>query len=150
VNQYNVSPTIMGQTPPTSLVMAKRQAPPRTHAIWNGMWPCAIWIAHHSHYEDQNWGVLVFLQPLFVDLPLLENCKNNLIRDGLLLASLNKSDFGLVLFLCWHDMENMHMWVLKEKPENALGNMQLRNYMNWQSCIVWGTPISIYYREGIC
>ncbi|KAG2317943.1 hypothetical protein Bca52824_021065 [Brassica carinata] len=32
-----------------------------------------------------------------------------------------------------HDMENMYMWVFKEKPENALGKMQLRSYMNGHS-----------------
>ncbi|KAF2288706.1 hypothetical protein GH714_010881 [Hevea brasiliensis] len=32
-----------------------------------------------------------------------------------------------------HDMENMYMWVFKERPENALGKMQLRSYMNGHS-----------------
>jgi hypothetical protein len=43
MNQYNVSRTIMGQTPPKSLVMAKRLAAPRTCAIRGGMWPWLIW-----------------------------------------------------------------------------------------------------------
>ncbi|XP_057513205.1 uncharacterized protein LOC130795224 isoform X2 [Actinidia eriantha] len=30
-------------------------------------------------------------------------------------------------------MENMYMWVFKERPENALGKMQLRSYMNGHS-----------------
>ncbi|GFZ18003.1 HSP20-like chaperones superfamily protein [Actinidia rufa] len=32
-----------------------------------------------------------------------------------------------------HDMENMYMWAFKERPENALGKMQLRSYMNGHS-----------------
>ncbi|GLT92525.1 hypothetical protein SLE2022_103590 [Rubroshorea leprosula] len=32
-----------------------------------------------------------------------------------------------------HDMENMYMWVFKERPESALGKMQLRSYMNGHS-----------------
>ncbi|PWA83595.1 hypothetical protein CTI12_AA165980 [Artemisia annua] len=30
-------------------------------------------------------------------------------------------------------MENMYMWAFKERPENALGKMQLRSYMNGHS-----------------
>ncbi|KAJ0577884.1 hypothetical protein HanIR_Chr05g0241071 [Helianthus annuus] len=30
-------------------------------------------------------------------------------------------------------MENMYMWTFKERPENALGKMQLRSYMNGHS-----------------
>ncbi|CAL9103767.1 unnamed protein product [Musa acuminata var. zebrina] len=30
-------------------------------------------------------------------------------------------------------MENMYMWVFKKRPENALGKMQLRSYMNGHS-----------------
>uniref|UniRef100_A0A0A9PSL8 Uncharacterized protein n=1 Tax=Arundo donax TaxID=35708 RepID=A0A0A9PSL8_ARUDO len=37
------------------------------------------------------------------------------------------------MFLVQHDMENMYMWVFKERPENALGKMQLRSYMNGHS-----------------
>ncbi|KAG6434078.1 hypothetical protein SASPL_105699 [Salvia splendens] len=36
-------------------------------------------------------------------------------------------------FMVQHDMENMYMWVFKERPENALGKMQLRSYMNGYS-----------------
>jgi len=32
----------MGQTPLEDLVMAKRQTPPKTRAIWGGMSPYAI------------------------------------------------------------------------------------------------------------
>ncbi|KAK1270089.1 hypothetical protein QJS04_geneDACA022382 [Acorus gramineus] len=37
------------------------------------------------------------------------------------------------VFMVQHDMENMYMWVFKERPENALGKMQLRSYMNGHS-----------------
>jgi hypothetical protein len=43
LNRYNVSLTAMGRTPPKGLVMVKRWDAPRTHAIWGGMCPCAIW-----------------------------------------------------------------------------------------------------------
>ena len=33
-------------------------------------------------------------------------------------------------FMVQHDMENMYMWVFRDRPENALGKMQLRSYMN--------------------
>ncbi len=39
MNQYNVSSTTMGQTPPKGLVMAKKSIAPKTHVIWGGMWP---------------------------------------------------------------------------------------------------------------
>ncbi len=51
VNWYNVSPIAMGQTPPKGLVMVKRQATPKTCAIWGGMQPCAIW--------KQSWNNLM-------------------------------------------------------------------------------------------
>jgi hypothetical protein len=37
MNQYNASPTAMGQTPPEALVVAEKRATPRTHAISGGM-----------------------------------------------------------------------------------------------------------------
>jgi len=43
MNSYNVSRIVMGWTPPENLVMAKKQAAPRTCANWGGMWPCVIW-----------------------------------------------------------------------------------------------------------
>lgn len=41
-----------------------------------------------------------------------------------------KSNLRLDIFLVQHDMENMYMWVFRERPDNALGKMQLRSYMN--------------------
>eukprot|EP00249_Psilotum_nudum_P005996 c19381_g1_i1 orf=690-2186(+) len=45
----------------------------------------------------------------------------------------DKLDLRLDQFLVQHDMENMYMWTFKERPENALGKMQLRSYMNGHS-----------------
>ncbi|CAF2294069.1 BnaA04g21580D [Brassica napus] len=46
----------------------------------------------------------------------------------------DESDLKLDVFLVQHDMENMYMWVFKERPENALGKMQpMRSYMNGHS-----------------
>jgi hypothetical protein len=37
------------------------------------------------------------------------------------MSGFEKSDLLLDMFLVQHDMENMHMWVFKERTENALG-----------------------------
>jgi hypothetical protein len=37
MSQYNVSFIVMGQIPPKGMVMAKRWAAPKMHAIWGGM-----------------------------------------------------------------------------------------------------------------
>jgi len=58
MNQYNVSFTIMGRTPPEGLVMAKWQALPKICAIRHGMWPCTIW--------EQSWN----------------NCGNPLVKSS--------------------------------------------------------------------
>jgi hypothetical protein len=47
---YNGSMTIMKQTPPKSLVMAMKQASPRTYTIQYGMWYCMIW--------QQSWTIM--------------------------------------------------------------------------------------------
>lgn len=39
-------------------------------------------------------------------------------------------DLNKDVFMVQHDMENMYMWAFKDRPENALGKMQLRSYMN--------------------
>ncbi|KAF2306155.1 hypothetical protein GH714_013624 [Hevea brasiliensis] len=48
-------------------------------------------------------------------------------------SGFDKSDLKLDVFMVQHDMENMYMWIFKERPENALGKMQLRSYMNGHS-----------------
>lgn len=42
----------------------------------------------------------------------------------------DKMGLRLDQFMVQHDMENMYMWVFRDRPENALGKMQLRSYMN--------------------
>lgn len=62
--------------------------------------------------EDSIWGAWFFFyhyfKPVFAD------------EKGLRLDR----------FLVQHDMESMYMWMFKKRPENALGKMQLRSYMN--------------------
>jgi hypothetical protein len=45
----------------------------------------------------------------------------------------NNTNATMDAFLVQHDMENMYMWVFKERPDNALGKMQLRSFMNGHS-----------------
>ncbi len=82
---------------------------------------------------DTIWGAWFFFNHYFRPA-LTEDCQNKLNKrdDGLQqqLVPLDKSDLRLDLFLVQHDMENMYMWTFKERPENALGKMQLRSYMN--------------------
>ncbi|KAL1558665.1 hypothetical protein AAHA92_09102 [Salvia divinorum] len=67
-------------------------------------------------------------------LPVLkEKSKCNVVWDNNGVSGFDKSDLELDVFLVQHDMENMYMWVFKERPENALGKMQLRSYMNGHS-----------------
>lgn len=37
------------------------------------------------------------------------------------------------MFLLQHDVENMYVWVITERPENVFGKMQLRSYMKGHS-----------------
>ena len=43
------------------------------------------------------------------------------------------SDVAQEDFVVQHDMENCYMWVFKDRPQFALGKMQLRSYMNGHS-----------------
>ncbi len=52
VNGNNISFTTMEHTPPERLIMVKRQATPRTFAIWHGMWYCAICEQSWNNYEN--------------------------------------------------------------------------------------------------
>ncbi|CAL9088233.1 unnamed protein product [Musa textilis] len=61
------------------------------------------------------WGAWFFFSFYFKPM-LSEKSKGKVIQHD--------------VFLVQHDMENMYMWVFKERPENALGKMQLRSYMN--------------------
>ncbi|KAF3453889.1 hypothetical protein FNV43_RR04330 [Rhamnella rubrinervis] len=81
---------------------------------------------------DSVWGAWVFFSYYFKPV-LKEKSKNMIIRDSNGVSGFDKSDLELEVFLVQHDMENMYMWVFKERPDNALGKMQLRSYMNGHS-----------------
>ncbi|KAG2685822.1 hypothetical protein I3843_10G136300 [Carya illinoinensis] len=81
---------------------------------------------------DSIWGAWVFFSFYFKPT-LNEKSKAKIIRDSNGVSGFDKSDLNLDVFLVQHDMENMYMWVFKERPENALGKMQLRSYMNGHS-----------------
>ncbi|GFP82346.1 hypothetical protein PHJA_000377700 [Phtheirospermum japonicum] len=78
---------------------------------------------------DSVWGAWFFFSFYFKPV-LKEKSKCNPVRNSDGLSGFEKSDLQLDVFLVQHDMENMYMWVFKERPENALGKMQLRSYMN--------------------
>lgn len=79
---------------------------------------------------DSMWGAWFFFNFYFKPV-LNEKSKNkNMDNNG---HDIDKSQLKLDVFLVQHDMENMYMWAFKERPENALGKMQLRSYMNGHS-----------------
>ncbi|MBA0734811.1 hypothetical protein Gogos_018702 [Gossypium gossypioides] len=81
---------------------------------------------------DSIWGAWLFFSFYFKPA-LNEKSKAKIVRDSNGVSGFDKSDLKLDVFMVQHDMENMYMWVFKEKPENALGKMQLRSYMNGHS-----------------
>lgn len=81
---------------------------------------------------DSVWGAWFFFRFYFKPV-LKEKSKCNVVWDNNGVSGFDKSDLQLDVFLVQHDMENMYMWVFKERPENALGKMQLRSYMNGHS-----------------
>ncbi|KAL5986179.1 sequence orphan Slt1 [Asimina triloba] len=81
---------------------------------------------------DSIWGAWFFFNYYFKPV-LNEKSKGKITRDAAGMSGFDKSDLRLDVFLVQHDMENMYMWVFKERPENALGKMQLRSYMNGHS-----------------
>ncbi|XP_022865241.1 uncharacterized protein LOC111385107 [Olea europaea var. sylvestris] len=81
---------------------------------------------------DSIWGAWFFFSFYFKPV-LNEKSKAKIVRDSNGISGFDKSDLRLDVFLVQHDMENMYMWVFKERPENALGKMQLRSYMNGHS-----------------
>ncbi|MQM08130.1 hypothetical protein Taro_040984 [Colocasia esculenta] len=81
---------------------------------------------------DSIWGAWFFFNFYFKPV-LSEKSKGKVTRDAGSVSSFDKSDLRLDVFLVQHDMENMYMWVFKERPENSLGKMQLRSYMNGHS-----------------
>ncbi|KAG0487800.1 hypothetical protein HPP92_006611 [Vanilla planifolia] len=85
-----------------------------------------------SKRADSIWGAWFFFNSYFKPI-LSEKSKTKIAPEGTQVSGFDKSDLKLDVFLVQHDMENMYMWVFKEKPENALGKMQLRSYMNGHS-----------------
>ncbi|XP_010253591.1 PREDICTED: uncharacterized protein LOC104594805 [Nelumbo nucifera] len=81
---------------------------------------------------DTIWGAWFFFTFYFKPV-LNEKSKGKITRDSNGVSGFDKLDLQLDVFLVQHDMENMYMWVFKERPENALGKMQLRSYMNGHS-----------------
>ncbi|EPS61210.1 hypothetical protein M569_13589 [Genlisea aurea] len=81
---------------------------------------------------DSVWGAWFFFTFYFKPV-LKDKSKCNTVIDGNGISGLDKSDLQLDVFLVQHDMENMYMWAFKERPDNALGKMQLRSYMNGHS-----------------
>ncbi|CAH9146690.1 unnamed protein product [Cuscuta epithymum] len=81
---------------------------------------------------DSIWGAWFFFSFYFRPV-LSEKSKAKVVRDSNGVSGFDKSDLQLDVFMVQHDMENMYMWVFKERPENALGKMQLRSYMNGHS-----------------
>ncbi|XVF76621.1 hypothetical protein PTKIN_Ptkin13bG0280900 [Pterospermum kingtungense] len=81
---------------------------------------------------DSIWGAWFFFSFYFKPA-LNDKSKTKIVRDSNGVSGFDKSDLKLDVFMVQHDMENMYMWVFKERPENALGKMQLRSYMNGHS-----------------
>lgn len=81
---------------------------------------------------DSIWGAWFFFSFYFKPV-LNEKSKAKIVRDSNGVSGFDKSDLLLDTFMVQHDMENMYMWAFKERPENALGKMQLRSYMNGHS-----------------
>lgn len=79
---------------------------------------------------DSIWGAWFFFSFYFKPV-LNEKSRCKATKNGA--SGFDKGDLQLDVFLVQHDMENMYMWVFKERPENALGKMQLRSYMNGHS-----------------
>ncbi|CAK9323253.1 unnamed protein product [Citrullus colocynthis] len=81
---------------------------------------------------DSIWGAWFFFSFYFKPV-LNEKSKAKITRDSKGVSGFEKSDLKVDVFMVQHDMENMYMWAFKERPENALGKMQLRSYMNGHS-----------------
>ncbi|KAG0462298.1 hypothetical protein HPP92_020774 [Vanilla planifolia] len=81
---------------------------------------------------DSIWGAWFFFNFYFKPI-LSDKSKAKITREGAQISGFDKSDLKLDVFLVQHDMENIYMWVFKERPDNALGKMQLRSFMNGHS-----------------
>ncbi|KAJ3682733.1 hypothetical protein LUZ60_012960 [Juncus effusus] len=82
---------------------------------------------------DSIWGAWFFFNYYFKPVLAEKSKGKTVICDSTGFSGFTKSDLNLDVFLVQHDMENMYMWVFKERPENSLGKMQLRSFMNGHS-----------------
>ncbi|CAM0872530.1 unnamed protein product [Alopecurus aequalis] len=80
--------------------------------------------------NDSIWGAWFFFTHYFK--PVMSADKGVKSKPATA-ATGNGNSATMDAFLVQHDMENMYMWVFKERPENALGKMQLRSFMNGHS-----------------
>ncbi|KAL6643195.1 hypothetical protein ACP70R_021376 [Stipagrostis hirtigluma subsp. patula] len=78
--------------------------------------------------NDSIWGAWFFFTHYFK--PVMSADKGGKAKAA---ATGGNGNNAMDAFLVQHDMENMYMWVFKERPENALGKMQLRSFMNGHS-----------------
>ncbi|KAH7287571.1 hypothetical protein KP509_32G063000 [Ceratopteris richardii] len=84
--------------------LAKQNADPRAFVSSKGK--------RSSKRSDSIWGAWFFFSHYFRP------------------SQPDKTGLKLDQFIVQHDMENMYMWAFRKRPENALGKMQLRSYMN--------------------
>ncbi|CAM0878729.1 unnamed protein product [Alopecurus aequalis] len=82
---------------------------------------------------DSIWGAWFFFTHYFRPV-LVEKSKGKVTHDASgSISGFDRSDLRLDVFMVQHDMENLYMWVFKERPDSALGKMQLRSFMNGHS-----------------
>lgn len=143
-------PIILSQAPDINLPLASDQNGPSLES-WNldTFDALDVGLAHQGNDVDSHvnlpktgrkcmkrldsvWGAWFFFCYYFKPV-LNDTSKCKVVRDGNGVSGFDKSDIKLDVFLVQHDMENMYMWVFKKRPENALGKMQLRSYMNGHS-----------------
>ncbi|CAN4121017.1 unnamed protein product [Withania somnifera] len=80
---------------------------------------------------DSVWFAWFFFTFYFKPV-LKEKSKCKVVRHSYGVSGFDKSDIQLDVFIVHHYMENMYLWIFKEKPENTLGMMELRSYMSGQ------------------
>jgi hypothetical protein len=99
----------------------------------NGHAAVGVGVRKCAKRGDSIWSAWFFFSHYFRPA-LVEKPKGKVTRDASgSIMGFDKSDLHLDVFLVQHDMENLYMWVFKELPDNALGKMQLRSFMNGHS-----------------
>ncbi|GFZ02288.1 HSP20-like chaperones superfamily protein [Actinidia rufa] len=98
--------------------------------------PLQPWGSDPCDMLDVGLGPQVYETESFLSVPKVgRKCAKRLRLYGIVMVFLGSINLisNSMFFMVQHDMENMYMWVFKERPENALGKMQLRSYMNGHS-----------------